>query len=230
MSARPVTDKWPAGVRGHFPANTSLPARIGYVDGRMTNSAHTRWYTRMVDERPSEEDPCLPNGAGFAGVLMHFAADLRRVAVGMGFAPADADDILQDVRVQALASPQAYRGEEAAKHWLLRVMTNRCIAEFRRRRRFQRQAAQLIARQEAHAAAEGGPDADAIRAEELDRMRTCLATLDERLLAPIVLKYFHGLNSAQIGEVLELPAGTVRSRLHEGRLMLARSLIEGERQ
>jgi RNA polymerase sigma-70 factor (ECF subfamily) len=148
----------------------------------------------------------------------------------MGFGPADADDILQDVRIKALDSPGAYRGEEEARRWLLRVTTNRCIVEFRQRRRFQRIAADIIARRQAEGRPGGGPEAEAMRAEDVERVRAGLAELDEGLLAPLVLKYFNGLTSQQIGEILDLPPGTVRSRLHEGRLMLAGRLMEGERR
>ena len=138
------------GRKRSFSANTSRRSRVWYVDGRMTDSAETRWCTRMDSERRSEEETSLPAGGGFAVLLARIEVDLRRVVAGVGFGPADADDILQDVRIKALDSPGSYRGEEEARRWLLRVATNQCIVEFRQRRRFQRMAAQsrLPAQQE----------------------------------------------------------------------------------
>jgi RNA polymerase sigma-70 factor (ECF subfamily) len=196
----------------------------------MSDFAETCLDTWMHSERRPKQEYPSPAGGGFAGLLARYEADIRRVAAGMGFGPDDADDILQDVLAKALASPPAYRGEEEARRWLLRVATNRCILEFRRRKRFERKAADIVARRPAEEAASAGPAARAMRAEEVERIRACLAGLDEALLAPPVLKYFNGLTSRQIGEVLDLPPGTVRSRLHEVRLILARRLMEGERR
>ena len=58
---------------------------------------------------------------------------LKRVVAGMGFGPADADDILQDVFLEASRRPGEYRGREQAQRWFLRVTVNRCLLEYRRR-------------------------------------------------------------------------------------------------
>jgi RNA polymerase sigma-70 factor (ECF subfamily) len=184
----------------------------------------------MNDDRRLEEAIPLPAGGGFAALLLRCEGELRRVIAGMGFGPADADDILQDVRIKALGAAQAWHGEEDGRRWLLRVTTNRCIVEFRQRRRFQRQAAEMIARRQVESRPARCPDVEAMQAEEMERVRAGLADLDESLLAPLVLKYFNGLTSQEIGAVLALPPGTVRGRLHEGRLMLARRLMEGGRR
>ena len=53
-----------------------------------------------------------------------------------------------------------------------------------------------------------------------------LRDLDDGLLRPLVLRYFCDLTSAEIGEILALPAPTVRSLLHKGRLALAKALMK----
>ena len=58
---------------------------------------------------------------------------LRRFLAGLEFAPADADDILQDVFLEMCRSPEAYRDPRTAEHWLLRVTVNRGRLEYRRR-------------------------------------------------------------------------------------------------
>ncbi len=57
-------------------------------------------------------------------------------------------------------------------------------------------------------------------------MRKMLQELDGSLLSVMVLRYFNGMNSNEIGEVLSLNASTVRSRLRQGRMILAKGLIE----
>ncbi|MHC4260802.1 MAG: RNA polymerase sigma factor [Planctomycetota bacterium] len=46
------------------------------------------------------------------------------------------------------------------------------------------------------------------------------------LRAPLVLKYYCGLNASEIGKVLELKPGTVRKRLCDGRIVLAKALLQ----
>jgi DNA-directed RNA polymerase specialized sigma24 family protein len=56
-------------------------------------------------------------------------------------------------------------------------------------------------------------------------VRETLQKLDGSLLGPLVLRYFCDLNSTEIGQILELKQSTVRSRLREARLVLARQLM-----
>jgi RNA polymerase sigma factor (sigma-70 family) len=67
---------------------------------------------------------------------------------------------------------------------------------------------------------------NAIVAEELEIVRQSLQKLDNSLLAPMVLRYFCDMNSKEVGEILALSPSTVRSRLREARIVLAKSLLE----
>ncbi len=65
-----------------------------------------------------------------------------------------------------------------------------------------------------------------IVAEELEIVRKSLQELDNSLLTPMVLRYFCDLNSKEVGKILSLSPSTVRSRLREARMILAKRLIE----
>lgn len=69
-------------------------------------------------------------------------------------------------------------------------------------------------------------DENAIVAEELEIVRKSLQKLDDSLLAPTVMRYFCNLNSKEVGEILALSPSTVRSRLREARMILAKGLLE----
>lgn len=60
--------------------------------------------------------------------------------------------------------------------------------------------------------------------EEVESVRLALRKLDGQSSAILVLRYFCDLDSTRIAEILEMPAGTVRSRLHTARLRLAEEL------
>lgn len=169
-------------------------------------------------ERAASDDPADSFTRTFEVALPR----LRRVVAGLGFASSDAEDILQDVFLEASQRPGQYRGAAAAERWLIRVVVNRCLLEYRRRRRFRRAGGEILeaARtRQRNIARETA--ADPARAEEIDRMRDALRELDGSLAAPLVLRYFCEYNATQIGEILELPPATVRSRLRTARLSLA---------
>jgi len=162
-----------------------------------------------------------------AAALIDALPRLKRVVAGMGFRPADADDILQDVFLDASRRPGQYRGPEQAERWLLRVTVNRCLLEYRHRSRFRRAAAEILRRRQARRPADSTVnDATADAAEEIELIRETLRDLDGSLAAPLVLRYFCDYNATQIGEILNLPPATVRGRLRTARMLLAERLTK----
>lgn len=163
------------------------------------------------------------------GSLEIFRAEserLRRIVAGMGLGADDAEDVLQDVLVQAMRHLGRCRTREAAVRWLIRVTVNRSLTEHRRRRSFRKHACEVRDRQLRIRANPGGAEQTAIATEELEVVRRSLKGLDKCLLGPIVLRYFCDLSSQQIGHVLDMSPSTVRSRLREARMILAKRLME----
>ena len=150
---------------------------------------------------------------------------LRRIAAGMGLTASDTEDVLQDVSIKALKGPSELENEKHCTRWLIRVTVNRCLQEHRRRRTFKRRARQILERRRQSNAA-SNPGEQAIEAEEIEIVRLNLQKLDETLLPPLALRYFSGLNSQEIAGILDLPASTVRSRLRDARMILARQLLK----
>ncbi len=157
-------------------------------------------------------------------VLIAERSHLLRIVAGMGISVTAAEDVLQDVSVKTIENAPFFDSEQDCMRWLVKVTVNRCLSEHRRRRTFLSRATQILKRrrQQPQLAAV----AEAVTTEELSLVRQGLADLDEMLLAPLVLRYFCDLDSAQIGRILELKPATVRGRLHRARLTLARTLLE----
>ena len=166
-------------------------------------------------------------GHAFVGVYAAQLPRLRRIVAGMGFGPSDADDILQDVYLEASQKPGEYRGPEAAEHWLLRATVNRCLLEYRRRRRFRRAASEIVSGQASDTiVTPGDAEAGALRLEEIDAVRSALRELDGPSAAILALRYFCELDATRIGAILDLPPATVRGRLRAARLRLAEELTK----
>ncbi len=151
-------------------------------------------------------------------------ARLKGVVASLGLDGSDADDILQDVFVKASGHGSGLVDQADQLRWLMRVTVNRCLLEFRHRGRFRRAASEVLQRSRTKTTV--GPSQIAIQAEEVEMVRDALKKLDQTLLVPLVLCYFSDMDSSQIGQILELPASTVRSRLKRARLALARVLMD----
>jgi RNA polymerase sigma factor (sigma-70 family) len=148
---------------------------------------------------------------------------LKRIIAGMGLSASDSEDVLQDVSIKALKQTRASETPEDSIRWLIKVTVNRCLMEHRRRRTFRRHAGEILKRRKKAKTASRATDE---KAEEVEIVRESLQKLDDSMLAPMVLRYFCDLNSKKVGEILALSPSTVRSRLREARMILAKGLLE----
>jgi len=138
---------------------------------------------------------------------------------------ADALDATQEALIAIARGIRRFDGRAAFSTWAYRVATNACLDELRRRRRRptpglpddldEAQTGGAGGRSRS-GGVEGIPDRLAIDA--------ALAQLPVEFRAPVVLRDLCDLDYAEIAEVLDIPPGTVRSRIARGRGQLARLL------
>lgn len=100
----------------------------------------------------------------------------------------------------------------AARTWLLRTAHRLCIDRFRRPELAPHRVVS------AHVAAE--PDADALRADDRDRLRAGLDRLSARDRSLLLLRETHGLSLDEIGGIVDAPVGTIKTWLHRARAEL----------
>jgi len=173
---------------------------------------------QTASERSSE--------ANFVDIFFAEMGRLKRIIAGMGLGASDVADVLQDVSIRAMEQPGRCRTKEQCVRWLIKVTVNRCLTEFRRRKRFRRKASEILKRRSETNTHLTGTDEKAIVAEEIEIMREKLQELEESLLTPMVLRYFCDLNSREVSEILAISPSTVRNRLRKARMILARRLVE----
>ena len=135
---------------------------------------------------------------------------------------ADAEDLAHDTMAAALTSLGRFRAKAALSTWLTSILINR----HRSRRRSFAIRSRLQPRVEAARPKPGDDPAEA--REQRERLRAALARLepDEREL--LALSYDRGLDSSEIGRLLDRPAGTIRSQLHDVREKLKTMLTEAQ--
>ena len=140
----------------------------------------------------------------------------------------DADaaaDVAQDTFLRVLRKIDGFRGEAAFTTWLHRVAVNACYDELRRK---QRRPMLHVAADDGREHEPGPPVPD--HADEVAGARDAawaLTRIPEEFRVALVLADVHDLAYEQIAQVLDVPIGTVKSRVHRGRLALGKVMDLG---
>ena len=157
-------------------------------------------------------------------IFMAERGKLRRIIAGMGLSTTDIEDVLQDVSVRALKQPMNFQIRQEVVRWLIRVTINQCLIEHRRRKRFKKRIKEILLGKSRNYT--NSAENNLIVAEELEIVRDSLKKLNNDLLGPVVLRYFCDMDSKEIGETLQQKPSTIRSRLREARIILAKGLLK----
>ena len=149
---------------------------------------------------------------------------------------ADAEELAQETFLKSLERIGQFRGQSQFYTWLFRIAANLTISHRRRggRVRFQSlsgpeefEQSQADALTAAMARRRNpAPDAAVMAAETHQRVMQALEELDDEFRLVVVLCDIEEMDYAQIAEVLGVPVGTVKSRLHRARCMLKEKLAD----
>jgi RNA polymerase sigma-70 factor (ECF subfamily) len=141
---------------------------------------------------------------------------------------ADGQDATQEALIAVARGIRRFDGRAAFTTWAYRVATNAALDELRRRRR--RPTPGLPGADGAHAdEPRAGAGVSSAGIEGLPvrlAIDAALEQLPPEFRAPVVLRDLCDLDYAEIAEALDIPPGTVRSRIARGRAQLARLLDE----
>lgn len=148
---------------------------------------------------------------------------LRRFALAMTGAPHDADDLVQSAIERALSRAEQWRPETRLDSWMYKIVQNLWIDQTRRRRT-RGEASPLD--DALHIAGEDGRDT-AERRLMLSSARTAFAALAPELRAAAGLVILNGLSYREAAETLEVPIGTIMSRVSRSRRALEEALGAG---
>ncbi len=147
-----------------------------------------------------------------------------RLVIGVAFrALGDmglAEDVAQEVFLKVHRSLPAYRHEKPFVHWLHRVAANAVTDALRRTRPI----VSLDALEQPPAGREADPQDLAARHELQRAVRDAIAKLPRHYRDTVVLQVFHELSYEEIARTLDIPLGTVMSRLNAARRLLRERL------
>jgi RNA polymerase sigma-70 factor, ECF subfamily len=182
----------------------------------------------------SSDDAALAFAAGqgdakaFEKLVEKYHARIYRFAFGMVKDRDDAWDIAQETFLRAHVALPGFRGRSAFSTWLYRIAANLSLDGRRRRQREEslRNAhdAEVEVAMGPLSAALAGPHKQALRRELLDKLDEALESLPPIHRAILLLREVDGLSYEELANVLEIPKGTVMSRLFNARLRFQRKL------
>jgi len=136
----------------------------------------------------------------------------------------DAGDVVQDAFVQALVKLDTFRGDAQFYTWLYRIAMNLALSQRRRRRPVVSVEEIKDRAGEEPVASQTSPDQNLIQHERAQLVQQALLCLGDDHRQILVLREMESCSYEQISEILDLPVGTVRSRLFRARLLLKEQL------
>lgn len=139
---------------------------------------------------------------------------------------ADAADATQEAMLLLVRRIGTFDGRSRFTTWAHRVATNACLDELRRRARRPTDPLPDDAAEGGRSTPDPGAPVDQAVSDRL-AVDAALAALPEDFRVPIVLRDLGGHDYAEIAAILDIPPGTVRSRIARGRARLAELLGEG---
>jgi RNA polymerase sigma-70 factor (ECF subfamily) len=174
----------------------------------------------MDDSDGSLVRRCQAGDAEAFGILVRkYAGQAVGLASVLMGSQAEAHDVSQEAFVRAWRHIRGFRGDTTFFRWYCSILRKVCWTWLRRHRR----TMQPLPEETLHA---DGVDPSTVAEQNEDTQRLWRAILG---LSPthreiVVLSHFQGLSYREIAEVLEIPAGTVMSRLHAAREALKKRL------
>lgn len=134
--------------------------------------------------------------------------------------PYDAEDAVQNACYKAWLHQQDILSEQAYLPWLRKIVFHECVSILRKR---SRSAILMPTEEVAERNAAGDQATDFVQAVIV---KDAMSTLADKYAVPLRLKYYMRCSITEIAQQMEIPLGTVKSRMHQGKRMLASVLGE----
>ncbi len=177
----------------------------------------------------------MADQADFADLAMPLMSSLYSAALRMTRNPSDAEDLVQEAYLRAYRGFGGFTEGTNLKAWMYRILTNTFINSYRAKQRRPTETdlddvEDLYLYHRVHDAPGNGLGTSA-EDDLMSRLgdaeiTEALESLSENFRIAVLLADVEGFSYAEIAEILDIPIGTVMSRLHRGRKALQKALYE----
>ncbi len=175
----------------------------------------------------------MADQADFERDAMQYARQLYTAAMRMTRNPSDAEDLVQETFLKAYRAYHTFEAGTNLKAWLYRILTNTYINKYRKESRRPSEVDlgsvedlylyRRIGSEESAEAARTTEDRVLDGLVESD-IKAAVESLPENFRLPVLLADLEGFAYKEIAEILDIPIGTVMSRLHRGRKAMQKAL------
>ena len=173
---------------------------------------------RQIVEAPSDRELIERIVRGekraYRTIVERYEPAVAATVRGMLGSGADADDVGQEVFIRFYRSIEKFRGDAALKTYLTRIAINLSLNALKRRKRGATRFVDESVEELRLQGSDGRDDHDVAERQRL--VHHALARLDEKHRAVVLLRMIEGYSTAETAEILEMPQGTVLSRLSRG--------------
>ena len=174
----------------------------------------------------------MADRADFARDAMGLMSSLYSAAMRMTRNPTDAEDLVQETYLRAYRGYEGFKAGTNLKAWMYRILTNAYLNDYRKKQRRPAET-DLEAVEDLYLYRRLGPNAGRLGRSVEDELagmfvehevKQAVEDLPDHYRIPVLLADVEGFAYAEIAEILDVPIGTVMSRLHRGRKQLQKRL------
>src|SRR5438105_10957731 len=177
----------------------------------------------------------MADQARFSELAMEHMSSLYTAALRMTRNPADAEDLVQETYLKAYRAFNSFQEGTNLKAWLYRILTNTFINGYRAKRRRPEESdledVEDLYLYRRLGGLEGAQLGRSAEEEVLDHftdtdVKAALESLPEQFRMAVLLADVEGFSYKEIASILDIPIGTIMSRLHRGRKALQKALFQ----
>ena len=175
----------------------------------------------------------MADNTEFTTEAMQYAQSLYSTALRMTRNQSDAEDLVQETYLKAFRSYGSFETGTNLKAWLFRILTNTFINTYRAKQRRPQESDLgsvedlfLYKRLPSLAGLSESAEEQLLDLFPAAEVREAIENLPETFLLPMLLNDVEGFSYKEVAEILDIPIGTVMSRLHRGRKTMQEALYD----
>ncbi len=190
----------------------------------------------MAQQGPADGDGAASLDLRFEREALPLIKDMYTAALRLTRNPTDAEDLVQETFLRAYRGFGGFRPGTNLRAWMHRILTNAFINTYRKRQREPQIASDddveewYLYDRLARRGVEPSAETRVLESLPDEDVRAALDALPDQFRMAVILADVQGFSYKEIAEILEVPIGTVMSRLHRGRRALEKRLWEVVRE